>query len=200
MKSRDTNPITSLALGMLLSLAVLMLPGCGDGNSLSTFDVKGGHPPGWLPTGHTVAAQRDILSCTDCHGHDFAGGISKVPCTRCHLGNQQAIHPVQWGQYAYALHGSYVRRNGSTSCANALCHGTNLDGIGGTGPSCTSCHMGGATSVHPLPWNVEITLHAGFVGQNGTSVCRNVVCHGANLQGVFLSGPGCNACHKFVLP
>jgi hypothetical protein len=186
--------MTSLALGMLLMASVLS--GCGDRNSQSNFDAQSGtHPAGWLPEGHKAAAQLNILSCTDCHGDDFTGGISKVACTKCHLGNQQEIHPLQWGQFAYALHGSFAKLNGTTSCANVLCHGSNLDGVGGTGPSCTSCHLGGTTSHHPLPWNIDITLHGGYVGQNGTSACRNVVCHGASLQGVFLSGPGCNACH-----
>jgi hypothetical protein len=200
--------ITSLVLGVLLSMAVLILSGCGDRNSQSNFDAQSGtHPAGWLPTGHMVAAQLNILSCTDCHGDDFTGGISKVACTQCHLGNQQEIHPLQWGQFAYALHGSFAKLNGTTSCANALCHGTNLDGVGGTGPSCTSCHLGGPTSAHPADWNTaadfssgQLPLHAQFVGANGTSACRNVVCHGANLQGVFLSGPSCNECHSFILP
>jgi hypothetical protein len=192
---------TSRALGMMLLMSVLMLSGCGDKNSQSSFDAtSGSHPAGWLPTGHTAAAKLNILSCTDCHGDNFTGGISKVACTQCHLGNQLEIHPLRWGQFAYALHGSFAKLNGTTSCANALCHGTNLDGVGGTGPSCSSCHMGGATSKHPLPWNTDIELHAGFIGQNGSTACRNVVCHGANLQGVFLSGPGCNACHSFILP
>jgi hypothetical protein len=187
---------TSLALGMLLVMVVVGLSGCGNSNSQSTFDAQSGqHPAGWVPTGHVVAAQVNILSCTECHSDDLTGGISRVPCTLCHLGNAFAIHPVQWGQYAYALHGPFATQNGTASCANVSCHGLNLEGA--TGPSCTSCHMGGTNSVHPLSWNADITLHAGYVSQNGTNACRNVVCHGANLQGVFLSGPSCNACHNF---
>lgn len=187
---------TSLALVMLLVMIAFTVCGCGDKNSQSNFDAQSGaHPVGWVPAGHTVSAEANILSCTGCHGDDFTGGISKVACTQCHLGNQFAVHPLQWGQFAYALHGSFAKLNGTTSCANVSCHGVSLEGA--TGPSCTSCHMGGPTSFHPLPWNADITLHAGYVTQNGTAACRNVVCHGANLQGVFLSGPSCNACHNF---
>jgi hypothetical protein len=189
---------------LILSLALLALAGCGDVNKDATFDSAiSRHPAGWLPDGHKAAASAKIESCTECHGSDFSGGIAKVACTQCHLGNQEEIHPLQWGQFAYALHGSFVKANrtatsdGTAACANALCHGPNLDGAGGTGPSCTSCHMGGTGSKHPVAWSSDITLHAGFVANNGTSACRNVVCHGPNLQGVFLSGPACNTCHNF---
>ena len=189
---------TSLALGLLLLLFVSVLSGCGDSNSQANLDATSGkHPAGWLPTGHKTAAQAHPETCTECHGSDFTGGISKIACTECHLGNQESVHPLQWGHFAYALHGSYVTINGTASCANALCHGTNLDGVGGTGPSCTSCHIGGPTSFHPVEWNTNFVLHGSYVGQNGTASCRNTACHGANLQGVFLSGPSCNICHNF---
>ena len=189
---------TSLALGLLLSMFMFSLSGCGDTNSQVTFGSDSGkHPASWLPSGHTTAAKANFESCTECHGSDFSGGISQVACTQCHLGNEEAVHPLGWGQFAYALHKPYVQQNGTTRCSTVDCHGVNLEGVAGSGPSCTSCHMGGAGSVHPLSWNADITLHGGFVGGNGTSACRNVVCHGANLQGVFLSGPACNACHNF---
>jgi hypothetical protein len=249
---------SSLALGMLLSMFLFSLSGCGDTNSQVTFGSDSGqHPATWLPDGHKTAAQTKIEACTECHGGDFSGGISKVACTKCHLGDQETIHPLDWGQLAAIKHKSYVAANGTDRCANAFCHGTKLDGAGGTGPSCSSCHLGGVasvhpltwaepdadpslhdhasyvrqngtaacgnvvchgadlkgvqdsgpscsschlggpTSVHPLPWKADITLHGGYVGGNGTAACRNVNCHGAFLQGVFLSGPACNACHNF---
>jgi len=190
---------TSLSLGLLLLLFVFMLSGCGDTNSQSNLDATSGkHPAAWLPTGHKTAANEHPETCTQCHGSDFLGGISKVSCTqaKCHLGNERAVHPLQWGAFAYALHGSYATNNGPASCATALCHGTNLEGVGNN-PSCTSCHIGGPTSFHPVAWNSDILLHASYIGQNGSSSCRNASCHGANLQGIFLSGPSCNACHSF---
>jgi len=187
---------TSLMPFLLLLLAVFLLTGCGDTNPQANLDtVSGKHPSGWLPDGHKTEAKAHMATCAECHGANYAGGITKIACTQCHLGNQNSIHPTQWGTYAYALHGAYAKLNGTTSCANANCHGANLDGVGGTGPSCTQCHIGGINSFHPVAWKTNIVLHKDYVALNGDSSCRNAVCHGANLQGVFLSGPSCQACH-----
>lgn len=200
---------TSLALAMLAFLCALSLAGCGDKNSGSDYDSDAGkHPPGWLPGDHVGAAQAHLDTCSDCHGANFTGGISKVACTQCHLGDQTHVHPLQWdlhGSFTYALHGGYVQQNGAAACSNAFCHGTNLEGVTGSGPSCTSCHLGGPLSAHPVEWKNEIALHGGYVLQQGTrgppnQGCRNVTCHGADLQGVFLSGPACNDCHNFATP
>lgn len=194
--------MTALALVCLLSLA-----GCGDGNPQATFDPAiGTHPDGWLPTGHKSAALAKIDNCTQCHGADFLGGVSKVACTQCHLGNQRAVHPEQWGQFAYALHGSYVEQNGFARCATAVCHGTDMSGVAGSGPSCTSCHMGGNLAVHPTTWvplfttapGISPTIlpdHADYVSANGSARCSVDVCHGSGGVGVFLSGRSCMACH-----
>jgi hypothetical protein len=219
--------LAALLLSLLLSMLFLVLTGCGNPNSQANFSSDTGtHPAGWLPDGHAVAATNQIatatFNCTDCHGNDLLGGISKVSCftpansgstststSGCHLGNDLQVHPLQWGQYAYALHGTYVQLQDPTaaSCANVSCHGASLTGVSGSGPSCTSCHLGGsAFSVHPTGWNTAADLatptppgplHAQYVGANGTTACSNTVCHGTNLQGVFLSGPSCNTCHAF---
>ena len=203
---KRTSPASAI-LSMLLLFSLFLLAGCGEKSAQSDLDpVTGQHPAGWLPTGHMVEAKAHIETCASCHGADFRGGISTVACTRCHLGNQLSVHPNQWGQFAYGLHGSFVTLNDpvATTCANGNCHGANLDGIGGTGPSCALCHLNGNKfSAHPADWNTLadftslVPKHAAFVGSNGTSACSNIVCHGQNLQGVFLSGPGCNACHNF---
>ena len=188
--------ITSLTPFILLLLSGFLLAGCGDSNPQVKFDsVSGKHPNNWLPSGHTTEAKAHPENCADCHGADYLGGTSKIACTQCHLGNKDSIHPVQWGNFAYALHGRYAQVNGTTSCANANCHGAALDGVGGTGPSCSQCHLGGPNSKHPAAWNTNITLHKGYVALNLTSSCKNTKCHGADLKGVFLSGPACSACH-----
>jgi hypothetical protein len=189
-----------------LLLPVFLLAGCGGSDSSSDFGtgpgkpqaVSGIHPPGWLPDGHAPQAKADLALCADCHGNDFTGGTTNIACTQCHLGNQESIHPIVWGNFAYALHGSYVKGNGTESCANVNCHGADLKGVQGSGPPCTQCHMGGVYSKHPAGWDTNILLHRDYVALNGTSACRNAVCHGPELKGVFGSGPSCGTCHSLA--
>jgi hypothetical protein len=187
----------------LAALVALALFGCGDTNPQVTFsaDSGGAHPaPGWLPGGHQAAATASLTSCTECHGGDYAGGISKVSCTKCHLGDQQHVHPVAWGELTYAHHATFVGNNGIAGCINAYCHGPSLAGVAGSGPSCTSCHIGGPMAVHPAgitDWmNASGTdFHGTYVDNNGIGSCANLVCHGAILEGVPQSGMSCQSCH-----
>ena len=189
---------------ILLLSFFLLVAGCGGGGSQSETPVTNQpqstaqtHPAGWLPNGHATDAKANIETCTGCHGTDLTGGTTNVSCTQCHLGDTTSVHPTLWGNFAYAFHARYVQQNGTSTCANVTCHGTNLEGVQGSGPSCTQCHMGGVSSKHPVEWNANIELHKDYVASNGSTSCRVSVCHGANLQGVFLSGPSCNTCHTF---
>jgi len=195
---------TSLKPFLLLLLSVFLLAGCGDYSPQTNtanekpLVVTGNHPSGWLPAGHAAEAKAKTQLCTDCHGDDLKGGTSNISCTQCHLGNPESIHPTQWGNFAYALHATYVKLNGTSACANVTCHGANLGGVRGSGPSCTQCHMGGLNSKHLVEWNTNIELHKDYIASNGSSSCRVSVCHGADLKGVFLSGPSCGTCHSWA--
>lgn len=198
---------SSMVMTALLLLCLLSLTGCGDSNPEANFDsAVGEHPAGWLPGGHKAAALAKLDNCTQCHGSDFLGGTSKVACTDCHLGNTNDVHPELWGQYAYALHGTYVTENTTARCATAVCHGTDLSGVAGSGPSCSSCHLGGNLAIHPVTWNRVLTSatgiyptnlpdHADYVNANGSAACATAACHGPGGVGVFLSGRACRACH-----
>jgi hypothetical protein len=82
------------------------------------------------------------------------------------------------------------------------CHGADFSG-GISKVSCTTCHLGGALSVHPATWEGDaiLTSHGPYVVANGSLACANVNCHGADLKGVVNSGPSCgnfandNRCH-----
>jgi len=202
----------SLRIGLVLLFAQA-LGGCGS-NSTFTPTSGGAHNvAGWLPAVHATAANADMTSCAECHGSDFSGGISKVACTQCHLGDQQNVHPLNWGYLAYAQHPDYVKQNGISSCNNAYCHGTNLTGVTNSGPSCSSCHLGGPMQVHPgnsgdattdfNNWaknTASPNFHGTYVANNGLTTCSNAVCHGANLQGVYESGQSCTTCHANYNP
>ncbi len=102
-----------------------------------------------------------------------------------------SVHPAGW---LPAGHVGPARENVS---ACTQCHGTELTG-GISNVSCTSCHLGGPTSAHPLEWGEDIlTNHGRYAVENGFAGCRNVWCHGNNLQGVQDSGPSCRECHDF---
>lgn len=80
-----------------------------------------------------------------------------------------------------------------TGCTD--CHGPSLDG-GISNVDCTQCHLGSATSVHPVLWKtLAYALHAGYVGVNGNTSCSVAACHGTDLMGVANSGPSCLDCH-----
>jgi hypothetical protein len=196
------SPISLTRRILLPVLVMACLGGCGERNSRNVFssDSGGTHLAGWLPGGHTAAARSDIDSCCECHGTDFTGGISKTACTRCHLGDQSHVHPLAWGDLAFVRHSGYVGLNGISTCANTYCHGINLTGTGNSGPSCTSCHIGGPLAVHPntIAWlnRTSQGFHGEYVKNNGTGSCANATCHGENLEGVSASGLACMGCHS----
>ena len=185
----------SLKHGLTALIMTLVLLGCSSPNDQSHFNSDiGKHVDNWLPAGHMTAANTDLTTCADCHGADYSGGVSGVSCTSCHLGSPTSVHPANWTP-VYSTHGSYVSSNGTSPCSNQYCHGTSLTGVPDSGPSCTACHLGSPTSVHPAGWNPIVSTHGPYVKANTTSPCANQYCHGVTLTGVTNSGPSCTSCH-----
>ncbi len=181
---------------LLLITGLLLLGGCGSTKNDSSPFNEDSHSADWLPAGHKAAAQANATACQECHGDDYQGGISKVSCNQCHLGGYTDVHPTAWGTSVALNHGPYVQSNGNSACANASCHGTSLTGVDQSGPSCTSCHLGGVDSVHPTDWGTAIDQnHGPYVQSNGTSACANAACHGGALSGGTGGGPSCTSCH-----
>lgn len=190
------SPLTKsyIASSMLFIVSLFLLSGCGDKNSSANFVTDTGkHVAGWVPFGHKAEATTDSEACKECHGSDLTGGVARVSCSQCHLGGNNAVHPLEWGNFAYARHANYVNQNGTSSCANVYCHGSDLTGVINSGPSCTSCHMGGINSYHPVDWTADSSAHPNY---GDLRSCANITCHGAQLQGVAESGPACTACHN----
>lgn len=188
---------------MMLACIVAAAAGCSDSRN-SGFNVSTGRHDSadWLPDGHARAATNGTQSaspsitadCAECHGDDLQGGLAGVSCTSCHLGGPARVHPEAWGAPAPG-HAAYARDNGTQACANVYCHGAALEGRASSGPACTSCHLGGAASIHPLTWTTASLDHAAYAAAIGPAGCANASCHGADLNGVDAGGPACSSCH-----
>lgn len=189
------SSLTAKARFILLGAAVLTIMGCGSPNDQAPFDVDAqNHTAAWI-TDHSATTEAASTSCVECHGEDYAGGISGVSCTSCHLGGSFAAHPTDWKLPIALGHSTYVELNGAAGCSNIDCHGAALLG-GTTGPSCDSCHIGGTLSFHPTDWAGQIsTKHGEYVDVNTADSCRNIFCHGADLEGIPGVTPACNDCH-----
>jgi hypothetical protein len=114
--------------------------------------------------------------------------------------NAQTNFNVHTGQHAagWLPAGHMVAASGSGATVGSSrtdCHGADLSG-GISGVSCTSCHLGGPTAIHPASWTLIYKDHGPYVDSNGTGACSNQYCHGSNLQGVQDSGPPCTKCHS----
>ena len=164
------NPI-----GCLILLAAFAAAGCSTANTtddvvVNHVDASGNSVPGWVtPTGgsHAKSATMNYIanggtsSCTECHGSDLAGGISKVSC----FGNPAGCHhdPVApWFATSPATqnHGVSAKKapgnSGFASCQ--ICHGKNFSG-GGSQVSCFTCHAVSAPH-SPKPWRGSPYTHA----------------------------------------
>jgi len=130
-----------------------------------------------------------ISSCANtlCHGPALTGVAgSGVSCaTTCHLGGVIAGHPAGWVNFQpYSVHASYVSQNGFAGCSTVACHGTDSTGVFLSGPSCTQCHLGGITAVHPASadWSID---HRGYVLPGFDIVQTRAKCDIAACHGTF---------------
>ena len=102
-------------------------------------------------------------------------------------------HPAGW---VVSGHVSEAQADLS-SCLT--CHGEYFKG-GIAGVRCTECHMGNATTIHPLDWGTNVGVHHGpYTLEKGHDACSTQYCHGMDGQGVPGSGPSCSSCHDWPL-
>lgn len=145
---------------------------------------------------HGPDAKADLTACQSCHGQPggpgsnprFNVGISSVSGTGCESASchgEDYAHPVNWAGPNTTFH--YSAGNLQNSCT--LCHGVDLDGVGGVGVSCLECHaetanftldcsachalppLGSPDDAAPTPVN-----HGNVAGIGSHDVC--VACHG----------------------
>lgn len=176
-------PHASMKHGLTALIMTLVFVGCSNPNDQSYFNSDTGkHISNWLPATHMTAANTNLSTCADCHGADFAGGISNIACNLCHMGGATSIHPAGWLRDACFNHGAYALSNGTTACANIYCHGPNLSGVTGSGPSCTKCHAmpHSATcgSCHAVP--PATGRHSAHMAAGLNIVCGS--CHASDCE------------------
>ncbi len=154
--------------GCMMLAAAVAAAGCstsasnGSGGSVNHITAQGTSVPGWLAasgtSGHSLSATNSFIAlgnaggCTECHGADLLGGISRVSCmsnpSACHHGTVAGwVAPGS----ATQQHGASAKRGpgGSSMYACQICHGTDFRTDRGGG-SCFACHT---LAPHPdRPW------------------------------------------------
>ncbi len=142
---------------------------------------------------HGPEAKQDLTACQPCHGE--AGGAGDNPrfnvgifsagsegCESCHGVNY--AHPQAWAGPNSTFH--YTAGNIQNSCA--LCHGTELDGVGGVGVGCLECHASVTT------FTLDCTACHGYPPDGSADVATSTgVDHSAAAEIGFHSG--CQFCH-----
>jgi hypothetical protein len=133
-----------LALLCLLASAFLFYA-CAEPNT--DAPAGGLHPldGSYLDPGeHGPDAKADLTFCQGCHGEAggpgdnprFNGGSVGVSCEDAACHDTNLAHPQDWAGVNSTFHYSA----GKVQQACTLCHGVDLDGVGGVGPSCLDCH------------------------------------------------------------
>lgn len=191
---------TSILGAIFLIAALTALVACGKVNdSAPLVDSSGKHPANWITTHGAGTADLSVSSCTQCHGADLTGGISKVSCMSttpfsgfsCHATSpadnpNHSFHPANWiSQHKTAATAPI------SSCTQ--CHAGDLTG-GIAKVSCTtssisgfSCHFTspavnptGCKSCHSAP-------------PSGTTAPNRAGAHDTHLA---LLGVTCASCHQ----
>jgi predicted CXXCH cytochrome family protein len=163
-----------------------------------------GHPAGWsAPAAHGARAKaapsatQGFLSCTQCHGADYAGG-SGTSCMACHT---TAPHPATPWRGTTATGTTHTTTNEGNVSQCARCHlnnarlATPVAVPAGTTPGCfngTLCH---ATVGHPAGWAAtghQVAAKAAAGASSGLDYCRT--CHGTDFRG-GTANVSCFSCH-----
>lgn len=187
---------------ILIVLTALITGACSSENDLAP-GLNEAHPVNWVAS-HGVEANTDLTSCQICHGLDFSGSGNAVSCFTCHADGPPFIsHPASWIDVEQD-HQTFYTTQSWTQCANAACHGTDMQG-GDFGPSCflASCHASGPPAPHSATYQPP-SAH-GPAAKSAQLECRN--CHGrpTNIfNGGFVveilglddaNGGNCSSCH-----
>jgi len=193
-----------LVAGLLLA-AGFVLSACSTPTATgSLVDASGKHPSNFVDT-HPSYARPDGNVCTECHGDDLRGGISKVSCFSasrngvvCHPAGP-AFHPLDWLNKTSAnFHGTAFRDNVTVrNLACDACHDPGTPAL----YNCLDCHFtedGGRIPPGSPFVHGQITGHTTFGPLDTlnavTAVC--VRCHETNNSFGHMAQPFCHNCHS----
>lgn len=200
-----------------LAVAATALVACGEGSSNAPkVDSNGKHPANWAAQ-HGSIASTSSSSCTECHGADLAGGITRVGCfsTSQTAYNGFACHAtnplVNTG--CNSCHG--IPPNGSAAPNRASAHAVHL---ALTGVTCASCHAGAGSGTAN---HAKTTATGGIAGATvsftenlkaktisttygfdpATGSCSGIICHGGQTTPSWRTGSievanDCLSCHE----
>ena len=181
--SQVRRSLRVLTVGFAL-LAVL-IAGCSKKHG-APFDPDAGHPADFFAK-HGASFTSEG-ACSECHGSDLLGGISKVSCFSASFGNQTchpagpAGHPPGWSNAT--SHGATAKAApgpGSGFAACETCHGADFKG-GTAQTSCFGCHKVNAPHP-PAPWRGTLT-HTTTIPENA-AVCAQCHKKGSGTPGCF---------------
>lgn len=196
---------TSILKVIFLVATLSALTACGKGNSDVPNVDSGKHPVNWTGQ-HGAVATTSTSSCTQCHGEDLAGGVTRVGC----------FSTPQSSFNGFVCHASSPEVN--KDCSS--CHGTPPNGtalfnrasahakhLAVTGVTCNSCHNGagfgtvnhgkGITTVL-LTDNLKAkVVTTTFAYDSASGTCSAVICHGGKTTPNWNTGStDCINCHE----
>jgi predicted CxxxxCH...CXXCH cytochrome family protein len=204
--------MTSWIKLITIAIGAAALFACGKGNSNAPIlDASGKHPADWverhwiefrqtLPVTAKLAAkvvgataaELATSPCTECHGADLLGGITRVSCFTAQAQNGQACHATGPVTGSHGINWESPAQHGRLGAMAApaisagfaycsKCHGSTFDN--GNAVSCKSCHT---TAPHPpRPWFGTTASGTSHVTTNPDNASECAKCHtaGANLLG-----------------
>jgi len=140
-----------------------------------------------------------------CHGSSLSGGNSGAPsCYTCHTDQWTVFGTTHTLEITKYYHHTGVDTGYDTNSSTnwflqcKSCHGTNLDGVGGTAVySCQVCHSGFTGSIPPPGHRISQrgNWHHYSAGGLPSSNCAGNACHGTGGT-AGAAGPECSSCHR----
>lgn len=183
-KIKGITLLTLFLVGLIL-MGDFLGVGCSSANKGGIIDPDTGkHPANWYENHRPVAAaSADFTQCSDCHGADLQGGISKVSCFSMSVNGLTCHgHPPNWTLpdnhgAAAKLEPDSIQNHGFSSCQT--CHGAQFTGGRLSSQSCLTCHGGiVAPAPHsPADWRTGTRTH---ITTNALNAPECALCHLGN--------------------